>query len=390
MTRRDWCSLAGLGSAALLPAARLHAAGGGEVFSKTVCPWTAENPRHDHAQIFRLRNGNLMLVWSEYYVRRPSNIFRTPYSESGAGDQAPCRISARVSHDRGRTWSGRVTIQENIGPDNVKQPNLVRLADGEVLFFFTSWDFDAQQRRIQMRRSKDDCETWTEPRQITPEGGAYILDAGRVFLHSSGRVILPAYWTPEIWTEREHLTAFCFYSDDNGATWHKSRTVIDIPKRGAMEPAIVERKDGTLFTLLRTVLGKLWQAESPDRGETWQNVGPTVLDSPQAESSLKRIPATGDLLAVWNNTAPYALRDPKPSDSFHRPRNPLSSAISRDEGRTWENIKNIENRQGYDNGYPNVFFLDDEALVTYYWKSEAAAHVGNLHLKIFPIDWFYA
>ena len=140
----------------------------GELFSMTVCPWTAENPRHDHAQIFPLKNGTLMLVWSEYYVRRPSNIFRTPYSKTVTGDQSPCRISARVSRDRGRSWSGRITLQENIGPDNVKQPNLVRLPDGDVLFFFTSWDFAAQQRRIHMRRSKDDCETWTPVRQISP------------------------------------------------------------------------------------------------------------------------------------------------------------------------------------------------------------------------------
>ena len=80
---------------------------------------------------------------------------------------------------------------------------------------------------------------------------------------------------------------------------------------------------------------------------------------------------------------------PKPSDNFGGPRNPLTCAVSRDEGRTWEHIQNIEDREGYDNAYPNVFFLDDEALVTYYWKSESSAHVRNLHLKIFPTQWFY-
>ena len=146
-------------SSALAFAAQPRArAAQGESFSLTVCPWTAENPRHDHAQIFPLTNGNLMLVWSEYYMRRPSNIFRTPYSKTGTGDQSPCRISARISRDRGRSWSGRITLQENIGPDNDKQPNLVRLPDGDVLFFFTSWDFAAQHQLEQFT-----VDAWCAP-----------------------------------------------------------------------------------------------------------------------------------------------------------------------------------------------------------------------------------
>lgn len=389
MNRRTFFFLSG---AALAPAATMRRAAAQskrEIYSLTVCPWTPENPRHDHAQIFPLQNGHLMLVWSEYYVRRPSNIFRTPYSETGADDQAPCRISARVSRDRGRSWSDRIVLQENIGTANVKQPNLLRLPGGDVVFFFTSWDFESHQRRIHLRRSSDDCETWTPPAQISPEGGVYILDAGRIFLHSSGRAILPAYWTPEIWNEKEHLTAFCFYSDDQGKTWKRSSNQIDIPGRGAMEPAVIERNDGSLFALLRTQLGKLWQAESPDAGETWRGVKPTVLDSVQSEPVLRRIPKTGDLLAIWNHAVPYAMRTPRLSKSFHHPRNPLSCAISRDEGATWENIKNIENRQGYSNAYPNVFFLGDEALITYSFNSESSAHVRNLHLKLFPVEWFY-
>src|SRR5688572_13980933 len=82
-----------------------------EVFALTVAPWTPENPRHDHAQIFPLRDGRMMLVWCEYYANRPSTLFRTAYDSPGSGDEAPCRISARISKD-GRSWSGRLTLQD--------------------------------------------------------------------------------------------------------------------------------------------------------------------------------------------------------------------------------------------------------------------------------------
>jgi len=360
----------------------------GEVYSLTVCPWTAENPRHDHQQIFPLQDGRLLLVWSEYYVNRPSNIYRSPYSGPGSRDDTPCRISARVSKDKGRTWSGRIILQENVWGRNVKHPNLVRTPSGDVVFFFTSWEHDMHERRIMMRRSKDDCETWSEPQQMSPPGGFYPINADHISVHSSGRIILPAFWSPKIWAEGEHFRAFCFYSDDDGHTWQQSKNRIDLPKRGAEEPAIAEAEDGSLVCMLRTTLGKIYQAFSSDRGETWSEAKATVLPSPSSASALKRIPGGTDLLFLWNNATPYALSRPG-GKSFHYPRNPLSSAVSRDGGKTWDNIKNIERREGYISGYPSVMFAGDEALVTYYHASESGSRDSDVRLKIFKTAWFY-
>ena len=150
---------------------------------------------------------------------------------------------------------------------------------------------------------------------------------------------------------------------------------------------MVERKDGSLFAILRSDVGYLYQAVSRDRGETWGEATPTKLTSPQAEPCLQRIPSTGDLLLIWCNALPYAISHDLAT--MHRPRNPLSSAISRDDGKTWENIKNIENREGYDNAYPNVYFHGDEAIVTYYQASSSGSRDTELLLKIFPVSWFY-
>jgi len=362
---------------------------GGEICSMTVAPITGEHHRNDHAQIFPLQNGDLLLVWSEYYVRSPSIIGRHPYEEGLSRDDAPCQITGRVSDDGGRTWSGRLTVQENIGRNNVKQPNLLRLPTGEVLFFFTMWDIASQERAVFWKRSDDDCESWSVPEQLTPPGGSYILDAGRIFIHSTGRIILPIYWAPELWTAKDKLEAFCYYSDDGGETWGESGNRMALPGRGAMEPTIAERRDGSLLVLLRSTLGRLFEAESKDRGESWSEPRESALIAPQSEPCLKRIPSTGDFVVIWNHTLPYALTEEGSKVTGH-PRNPLTAAISRDDGATWENYRDIENRKTYSSAYSNVFFNGDEALVTYYHCPEATHGVASVELKIFPVDWFYS
>ena len=387
--RRRFVALSSSALALANTRARAAQEGLGELFSLTACPWSAENPRNDHQQIFPLKDGRLLLVWSEYYVNRPSLIFRSPYSEHGSRDDTPCRISARVSKDNGRTWSGRIILQENAWGRNVKHPNLARTPSGDVVFFFTSWEHDIHERRIMMRRSKDDCETWSEPKQMSPPGGFYPINADHISVHSSGRIILPAFWSPKIWAEGEHFRAFCFYSDDDGYTWQQSQNRIDLPKRGAEEPAIAEAADSSLVCMLRTTLGKIYQAFSKDRGETWSEAKATALPSPSSASALKRIPGTSDLLFLWNNATPYALSRPG-SKSFHHPRNPLSSAISHDGGKTWDHIKNIEKREGYVSGYPSVTFVGDQALVTFYHASESSSGASDVRLKILEKDWFYS
>ena len=57
-------------------------------------------------------------------------------------------------------------MQENFATHNVKHPCLLRLPSGEVLLFFSAW-WSGAERRIYVKRSADDCETWSEPEQIS-------------------------------------------------------------------------------------------------------------------------------------------------------------------------------------------------------------------------------
>ena len=351
------------------------------VFEKIVCKWTPETPRHDHQLIFPLKDGRLMLVWCEYYVNRPSLITRSPETKRGqAGDDMPCRISARISADKGRTWSGRIVLQQNLWKRNVKHPNLVRLPSGEILFTFVGWD-SHDQRNVFMKRSGDECETWSEIIQIS-EPGWYCNNNDHALRLSTGRILLPAHGVlgggPYL-GGKSKLHAFVYYSDDGFKTWNRSKNTMTTTGRGCHEPSIVELKDGRLLCLMRTTMGRVYRSCSDDLGVHWSKPEPTPLRAPDSPPLVKRIPATGDLLVLWNNV----------ESRSNWPRTPLTAAISTDEGTTWKHFHDVDARPKHDAAYASVHFEDEEVLVAYYTRPTSWARDSEIMLKIFKIDRFY-
>jgi len=119
---------------------------------------------------------------------------------------------------------------------------------------------------------------------------------------------------------------------------------------------------------------------SEDGGDHWAKPAPTVLASPESPAIVKRIPTMGDLLVIWNNVA----------SKSNWPRIPLTAAISRDEGETWTNFRDIDNRANRDAAYPSVTFVGNEALVAYYSRSTKWKRDAEITLRIYSIDQFYA
>ena len=107
----------------------------------------------------------------------------------------------------------------------------------------------------------------------------------------------------------------------------------------------------------------------------------TALDAPDSEALLSRIPSTGDLLLLWNDVA----------SERGTPRTPLTTAISRDEGDTWDLVGNIDDRENFHVAYPSAYFLDDEVIITYHTRdNERWARDSEVTLKIFDVKDFYA
>ena len=327
---------------------------------------TPKHPRHGEAAAIDLQGGRLLLAQSCF--------------TSGPTDFSEGYISGRTSSDNGRTWSERFVVLPNLAKMNTYNPSFLRLPSGAILLFYFRQDGWNDVKQY-VRTSYDEGQMWVEEQCITPDKVRQFMHNDRAVLMKSGRIVLPFAWTPTHTTEAHTYKSLCWTSDDEGKTWHRGSGEISLPERGAMEPVVVERMDGSLLMLIRTQLGHQYRAESFDGGDTWTEARPAFdLVSSEAPANVKRMPGTGDLLIVWNNIFDPFRR--------HWGRTPLNTAISRDDGETWENVRVLENEPDHSFSYPSIHFQDDEVLLTYYHTLEETAG-RELKVKILPVAWFY-
>jgi sialidase-1 len=351
---------------ALLLAATVPAAAP-QGFEQMLAPSTQENRRNSEADILALPGRRLLLAWTEFYTAQGS-------------DWGAARLASRWSRDGGRTWSEKTVLQENIAAMNVMEPDLLRLRSGKVLFAFCRKNSEADCAPM-IRESADQARSFTAPRPvpIDPSPSYTGMNNDRMIQLRSRRVVLPLWYTTGYRVD-QHIRTRVYYSDDEGRVWHRSRTLVDIPdsKAGAQEPGVVELKDGRLLMWIRTDKGRIYRSLSGDRGETWSEPEAMQLESPRAPQTIKRIPSTGDLLLVWNNS---------PSK-----RTPLAAAISRDDGATWTNIRNLEDATDQTYAYASIEFERENVLLTYYVgppPGGRAEQGWSLKLKVLPVRWFY-
>src|SRR5690606_4794034 len=140
-----------------------------------------------------------------------------------------------------------------------------------------------------------EAQSFGPPVLVTDRPGYHVMNNDRVTVLSGGRMAAPLSSSEDA-GRVNHFTASCALSDDGGATWRFSAGQADLPKRGAMEPELLGLADGRLLMILRTQLGGIWASHSRDGGEHWDRPAPWGVKAPEAPATLRRIPATGDLL----------------------------------------------------------------------------------------------
>jgi sialidase-1 len=319
-----------------------------EPFHTAVAPVGPNNPRNSEAAIIPLKDGSLLLGWTEFYA-------------GNGADHGPARISGKISKDGGHTWGDKFTLIENDGGCNVMEVNFIRLRNKDMALFYCQKNTEESDCRVMMRVSKDEGKSFGAAKQMSPAGKYTGLTNGRCIRLKSGRILLEAW---------ENNDSYCYLSDDDGETWRESQRVK--PEKGCWEPACIELKDGRVLMLMRTQQGSQYQSLSSDGGEHWTTPAPTALEGSPAPVSISRMPGTGALVAIWN----------------HNPgkdgRTPFTSALSTDEGETWTAFRNIEEAPGDQWAYPAVTWIGDQALLTYFNYTGGL----SLQLKIIPAAWF--
>lgn len=337
------------------------------------------NPRNSEGAFLQLRDGRIMFAYSRYCGESKS-------------DHAAADIAARYSRDNGATWSGEdETIVRNQGGMNVMSVSLLRLKSGEIALFYLLKNSLADCRPV-MRRSSDEGRTWSEPTTcITDEVAYYVLNNDRVIQLKDGRLLFAVskHSFPDGKFDNEGAV-LTYSSDDNGATWHRGRSVLavrgaDGRRYAAQEPGVVECSDGSLLLWIRTNADRQYFSRSTDRGETWSEPAPSPLVSPLAPASIKRLP-TGDLLAVWNDHESRPEMKTKGKAWANGWRSPLAAALSSDDGRTWRAAKMIEDDPDGWFCYTAIQPLDDETVLLGYCAYSGLAH--SRLVKV-PLNWFY-
>lgn len=368
------------------------------------------------------------------------------------------------SDDGGITWSEPYPGLDHTGePLPANCTSLVKLsgdAIGIATLRYLPGSTNRHDTQMVFRASEDEGHTWSPPVamndcllrahalqdvMIRTTSGRLILPVyfavGQGSWHEEGKPFVGGYLNGNFVSTDGHFidphfcASYIVYSDDEGATWQPNSDgelfilrELAGPAEGAPEPAIVEVTPGRLMMVVRTGLGRLFQAFSDDEGETWSRLEPTQLAGTQAPGQLRKFPDTGHLLVVWTQQSEAEIRR-----GFIRTR--LSTAISRNGGGLWEHFYNVESLheqthvepgpiyrvrpegaygvhagtsaqendtdyivslpEGYGRwSYPSAFVAGDRVLIshTYSVHDSVTGEVinpGTNRLKVLPISWFY-
>ena len=261
-------------------------------------------------------------------------------SDMRGGPLGTVKLYGVVSKDGGRSWGDERLIEYNPACQTGR-PSFMRANDGAIWIFyygFIHYSRDDEDPAAKAKsdlwaiRSADEGKTWAQRRKIW---SGYTGATNGAVQTRSGRIVVPfSFMIPG----PMRLLSTVVYSDDNGETWNQSNS-LDFhgtggtgDHSGALEPAVVERKDGTLWMLIRTTRGRFWESLSRDDGATWSAARAPGRVSTSAPAYITRL-ASGRLALVWNHGRPTVDTNKRGFITAHR--EGLYVALSDDDGKTW-------------------------------------------------------
>lgn len=326
------------------------------------------NPRNSEGDFITLIDGRILFIYTHYT------------GQSGA-DWGNAYLASRFSLDNGKTWSkeSKIEIQQE-GKNNVMSVSLIRLPNGSIALFNLRIDGEFKCSPW-IRISNDEGNTWGKPWKCIPDREGYFqVNNDRVILLENGRLLMPVVEHNVSHQKWDSIASrgiiWNFWSDNMGISWNSGNSIdypVNSPAGTIMqEPGVVEFKNGHNLMYMRTSSHVQFISFSKDQGVTWSPAERSNIPSPRSPAVIKRIPSTGDLIMVWNN------------NGGNEKRSPLSVAISRNNGESWEKTKNIEDDPNGSFSYPAIHFTNNDVLVAYCAKGLSATYISRLSL-----DWIY-
>jgi predicted neuraminidase len=314
---------------------------------------TSPGPEYgDETRIFqgipgieRAANGRLWVLW---YAGGPD--------EPGEG---PGNYVVLVtSDDDGETWSGPKLVIDPPGPVRAYDPCLWHDPQGRLWLFWAQsynlWDGRSGVWAMVSENSGDENAHWSPPRRL-----CHGIMMNKPTVLSTGEWLLPASVWERAATERTPPAyrhdlgalrgANVIASTDLGATW-SMRGQAFVPERVFDEHMIVERRDGSLWMLVRAAYG-IGESTSVDGGRTWSAGRRSGIPHVNSRFFVRRL-RSGRLLRVAH----------EPPDG--KTRSHLIARLSDDDGQTWYGGLMLDERAGV--SYPDGVQSPEGAIYVVY------------------------
>lgn len=261
-------------------------------------------------------------LWANWYAGVTPNEDQNNY------------VVLSTSGDGGTTWREVLVIDpDGEGPVRTFDPELWAAPDGKLRVFW------AQTIGHESTVGGVWCIETAEPESANPSWGkpTRITDGVMMckpIVLSTGEWVLPA----STWRQTDH-SAKMVVSTDKGQTWSiRGACNVPVDARQFDEHMFVERKDRSLWLLVRTKYG-IGESVSADRGATWPELAPSSIAHPSARFFITRL-NSGNLLLVKHGPIAEKIG-----------RSHLTAFISADDGKTWGGGLLLDERNGV--SYPD-------------------------------------
>lgn len=276
--------------------------------------------------IERSRKGRLWAVWY-----------------AGGKDEGPENYVLLVtSGDNGRNWSGPVLVVDPRVNVRAYDPCLWLDPHGRLWLFWAQaavkWDGRGGVWAIRADKPDSAHPKWSTPRRISDGvmmNKPTVTRDGRWLLPVGGWRNIRPNAGAELSHQAPHLDSGVVVSSDNGKSFQflgEAR----IPDAQFDEHMIVEKRDGSLWMLVRTTYG-IGQSTSLDGGRSW-SPGTKYMDHVVTRFFIRRL-TSGQLLMVRHNP-------PGGKGRSH-----LTAYLSGDDGATWQGGLLLDDRKNV--SYPD-------------------------------------
>ncbi len=314
------------------------------------------------------------------------------------GDSGDIDLVLRKSLDNGQTWAPlRVVVRTGPDTDGNAAP-VVDRDTGTIWLLFCKNFADGPEdmiiegkapRTVWITSSRDDGETWEEPREITddvkdPSWTWYATGPCHGIQLKSGRLVVSCDHVKGVasgYHDVESSVAVLgasgyshvIYSDDHGESWH----IGGIAQAGTNESVAVETSEGALYLNCRNYVGSRRRAYawSYDGGLTFAETGyDDALPEPICEASAIRFT---DAETHDKNRVLFS----NPASSSRRER--MTVRISYDECRTWSAGKVLHEDHA---AYSDLCIAADFTICCLFDRGEGSSYEG-LALARFNLEW---